>query len=141
MVLPYTADEIYAVVSDVAAYADFLPGIISSEVWSKTDTSMEARLVMGKGAIRQSLITRSRLVAGELIEMSMLEGPFSRFSGRWTFEALQSGNEPACRVTIEADYEFSSIMLNMTLGKLIQANTDKVIEAFNRRAARLYRNQ
>lgn len=138
MLLPYSVTQMYAVVSDVGAYADYLPGCESSVVLSHTDTEMTARLVIAKGPVRQSITTQNRLVPNESIELSLVEGPFSHFSGCWRFSPPDDSDPSSCRVSMDADYAFSSMMLNMTLGKLIQANTDRVINAFYRRATQLY---
>ena len=139
MLLPFSAAQMYEVVSDVGAYVEYLPGCESSEVLSRSEQEMTARLVIGKGGIRQSLTTKNRLVPGERIELGLLEGPFSHFSGTWQFLALETDEGVSgCRVSLDAEFDFESMMLNLTLGKLLKANTDKVIDAFYRRAIQLY---
>lgn len=88
VLVPHTPQAMYQLVRDVATYPAFLSWCIGAEVLEQTFESQLARLDVSLGGVKQSFTTRNRLVPGELLTMSLTEGPFQRLSGEWHFEAL-----------------------------------------------------
>lgn len=138
VLIPYTAEQMFDVVNDVRSYSEFLPGCESSEVLSESESEMKASLTIVKGSVRKSFTTRGQLNRPESIRLALVEGPFSEFSGLWTFKSIGDGAEKGCRVNIEMDFSFDSFLLNMTLGRAFSSITDKLIDAFCERAEKLY---
>ena len=51
--LPYSAEQMYALVADVARYAEFLPWVTAVRVRSESDTEMVADLLVGFSGLRE----------------------------------------------------------------------------------------
>ena len=133
--VPYLATEMFDLVDDVDAYADFLPWCSRSEVRGRSDEVVEATLELQKGGVRKSLTTRNATVRGESIDLCLLGGPFRHLQGGWRFEPL--GDE-GCKVSLELDFEFESRMVDMMFGAFFEDTCNSLVDAFIRRAAEVY---
>lgn len=133
--VPYSAEQMYLLVNDVASYQTFLPGCRQSTVLEASDTTMHARLVLAKAGIEQVLMTRNTLIPNQSIQMSLSEGPFKSLSGGWTFTPL---SDEACRIELSLDFTFSSRLVDMAFGKVFRNLTNNMVKAFSDRAKEVY---
>ena len=133
--VPYSAMQMYKLVSDVESYSEFLPGCVGSAVLKNEAELVEASLELSKGGITQRFTTRNQLVVGESIEMQLLEGPFKYLNGTWTFKPL--GDE-GCKVFLDLEFEMSSALFQMTLGAVFEQMTGSMVDAFSQRAKQIY---
>ncbi len=133
--VPYSAEAMFDLVDDVAAYPEFLPWCRGAEVLSRDEDEVKARLHIAKGAFNQSFTTVNRRLRPKLLEMRLVEGPFRHLEGFWRFEPLDEG---ACKVSLDIDFEFSSRLLSMTLGPVFKQITNTLVDAFVQRARAVY---
>jgi len=70
--VPYSAREMFQLVSDVESYPDFLPWCIEAEVLSEEGETQLARLHIAKGPIQQSFATRNTLKFPDSLAMELL---------------------------------------------------------------------
>ena len=133
--LPHSAAQMFNVVNDVAAYADFLPWCDSSEVLATTDSDMTARLVIVKGGVKQSFTTRNVFESPARIELHLIDGPFTRLDGSWRFTPL---GQDGCKVEMSLRFDFNSKLANLALGKVFEVAADTMVDAFCERADRIY---
>ena len=80
--LPYSAQQLFELVSDVEAYPQYMDGCVGAQLLHRQENTFEARLDLAKGGIRQSFTTRNHLVEGESMRLELVDGPFERFTGR-----------------------------------------------------------
>ncbi len=125
----------FRLVADVERYPEFMPGCQKTELLGKGEDWMEARLTLGKGKISQTFATRNKLAAPAIMELDLLEGPFKRLHGLWTFTPL---SEQACKVQLKLDFEFSNRLVAMAAGKLFEAAANQQVEALCKRAKLIY---
>ncbi|MEQ1548401.1 MAG: SRPBCC family protein, partial [Chakrabartia sp.] len=57
-ILPYSAAQMYGLVTDVARYGEFLPWVSAVRVRSDNDTEMVADLIVGFKALKESFTSR-----------------------------------------------------------------------------------
>lgn len=133
--LPYGAKDMYVLVNDVEAYPEFLPWCNSARVLSRTREQVEATLELQKGALRKTFTTRNRNREFESIELKLVEGPFSHFSGVWQFKDL---GEEGCKVSLELEFAFRSRSADLMFGAFFEEVCNALIDAFSRRAAVVY---
>ncbi len=131
----HSAQQMYDLVNDLETYPEFLPWCQGAEILLTEGDELEAALVVAKGGIRQRFTTRNRLEAGRSIQMQLLDGPFSRLQGRWSFQPLA---ETACKVCFELEFEFSSRLLAMTVGPIFNHAANTMVDAFCQRAKEIY---
>ena len=59
--LPFSAEQVYALINDVSAYPKYMNGCVGAEILEQTDEIMEARLDLAKGGLKYSFTTRNTL--------------------------------------------------------------------------------
>lgn len=133
--VPYTAAQMFSLVAAIEAYPEFLPACQSAVVHSRTRDEVKASIYFMKGGVSQSFTTLNRCVQDEQIEMRLIQGPFSHLEGMWRFEAI---GEAECRVSFDLALEFSSKLIALTIGPVLQKGIESYIEAFCARAKTVY---
>lgn len=135
MLVLHPAHDMYHLVRDVASYPSFLSWCTGAEVLEQTAEQQLARLDVALGGWTQSFTTRNRLVPGETLNLSLVEGPFQRLSGEWQFSAL---GQKGCKVTLSLSFEFSHSALSVAFRHGFAKVADKLIYDFSRRADQVY---
>lgn len=131
----YSPAELFALVSDVASYADYLPHCVESVVLERSADEVTARIAFARAGIRQALTTRNRHVAPHAVEMELVDGPFAHLRGRWQFQPL---GDRASKVVFSVEYEMDSRLVHLVAGVLVDEAAGIAVDAFQRRAAQLY---
>lgn len=101
----YSAEQMFDVVNDVRKYPEFLQGCQASKVIAEGDDFIEAELTLSKAGFTQSFVTRNTLMRPELMEINLVEGPFSELRGTWRFHALADN---ACKVSLDLEFEVTN---------------------------------
>ena len=135
VLVPYSAAQMFALVDATEHYPEFLPWCRAAEVERNDPGTVHATLHIDYHHIRQSFTTENTLTPPREIRMRLVRGPFRALEGDWTFTAL---GETACKVELRLDYEFSSRMLEKVVGPVFHYIADTLVEAFTRRAERVY---
>ena len=125
----------FGLVSDIERYPRFLPWCRSATVHARTPTEVTASLEIARGPLRKSLTTRNRMTDPRCIDIELVDGPFSRFEARWSFDATATRS---CRVGFEMQFEISSRMLSRVLSPLFEEIAKTAVDAFHRRARQVY---
>ena len=118
----YSAQQMYQLVNDVAAYPEFLPWCAASEVISITETQMTASLSIKKGGIAKTFTTKNELLTDNSITMNLVDGPFKHMQGIWHFKPLA---DDACKVSFSLDFSFDNKLLALTLGPIFAKIADQ----------------
>ncbi|MBY6186333.1 SRPBCC family protein [Marinobacter hydrocarbonoclasticus] len=132
----FSAPQMYALVNDVAAYPQFLPGCVGSEVHHADDGQMCASVSVRKAGIAQTFTTRNTLVSDSEIAMALESGPFRQLEGVWRFLPLR---EDACKVELNLSFEFSNALVEKAFGKVFSELAQNMVQAFTERAKEVYR--
>lgn len=138
VLLSHSAHEMFALVTDVERYPQFLPWCNQGEVIERGPQDMVAKVGMSIGGVRQSFTTRNTHVDDRQVLMSLVDGPFSLLEGQWTFTPLGDGSLPACKVEFRLSYGFSSTTLARFVGPVFDKIAGSLVEAFVKRADELY---
>ncbi|UCE89381.1 MAG: type II toxin-antitoxin system RatA family toxin [Pseudomonadota bacterium] len=133
--VPYEAEQMYRLVDNIEAYAEFLPWCSSATVLSRAAEQVEASIQIEHSGLKKSFTTRNTLEPGTAISMQLVEGPFKHLHGVWRFHAL--GAE-GCKVSLKLEFEFSSKLLGMTFGKVFNHIAGNLVDAFIQRAGDVY---
>jgi coenzyme Q-binding protein COQ10 len=139
--VPHTPDQMYALVADVERYPEFLPLCEGLTVRSRKERDgkelLVADMTVGYKAIRETFTTQVLLNAADLaIDVKYIDGPFRYLDNRWRFEALPDGT---CSVHFFIDYEFKSRILGALMGSMFDRAFRMFTDAFEKRAAAIYR--
>lgn len=132
--VPYTLEQMFALVADIEHYEDFLPYCTKSYILLEQGDEVEGALDVGYKSFNYTLITHNRHQAPQRIQMSLHKGPFSRLEGDWRFFWTGSGTRVELQLTVEFKHALMALALNRKLSDII----DKVVNAFMDRARVLY---
>jgi len=133
--LPYAAEKLYDLVADIEAYPQFLTGCAGSEILSRDDTTVTARLSLARAGLSQSFVTRNIMTPHEQIELTLVDGPFEQFAGRWHFKSLAP---EACKVSLSLVFELRSGLIGAAAGRLFDRVALDMVDAVVRRAETVY---
>jgi coenzyme Q-binding protein COQ10 len=137
--VPFTAEQMFAVVADVERYPQFVPLcealIVRQREQSGDDTILTASMSVGYRAIRETFTSRVTLMPQRrAIDVAKVDGPFARLTNRWQFRDVPGG----CEVDFHIDYAFASRTLALLMGAVFDKAVRKYTEAFEARARALY---
>ena len=137
----FSAEEMYALVTDVARYPEFLPWCERGSVLEQHDNSMVAEIGMSLGGFRKSFTTRNAHVPGRQVKLELVDGPFKQLHGTWDFHPLTHPNtqemQRACRIELTFNYEFESLFGSL-VGPLFDKIASTLVDAFVKRAEQVY---
>ena len=137
--LPYTATQMYDLVADVASYPKFLPWNSAARIRSRSPIPggevMEADLVISFKVFRERFGSRVTLWPdARKIDTEYLDGPFKHMKSTWAFRDIDGGSE----VEFFVDFEFRTALLQGIIGVVFNDAMQRVVRAFERRAAELH---
>jgi ribosome-associated toxin RatA of RatAB toxin-antitoxin module len=138
VLLWHSAHEMFALVTDVQHYPQFLPWCEHGEVIERDERGMLARVDMAMSGLRQSFTTRNTHVDDRQVLMALVEGPFSHLEGVWDFTPLGDGSQRACKVEFRLTYGFSSSALATLVGPVFDRIAANLVDAFVKRADQVY---
>lgn len=133
--VPYSAEQMFRLVDDIEAYAEFLPWCSQSRVVERGSDSVQGELTIQYHALNQSFVTQNRNTPYQKIEMQLVEGPFRHLSGVWQFVPL---GDAGCKVELLLQFEFESRLLDMTVGAVFGKLANSLVDAFSQRAKEIY---
>jgi len=131
----YSAAQMFQLVDDIAAYPEFLPWCGGAQEYNRDANQVEASVTIQKGSINKSFTTRNRLTKPELIELTLIDGPFKKLLGQWRFDAI---SDTACKITFNMDFEFSNRLVGMAVGPIFNQVANTFVDSFVKRAKTVY---
>jgi ribosome-associated toxin RatA of RatAB toxin-antitoxin module len=134
----YSAEEMFALVTDVDSYPAFLPWCDQASVLLQDEEGMTAKVGISFGGIRQSFTTRNTHVPGRQVHLQLIDGPFSKLDGQWTFSPVGEDRQRACKVDLMLRYDFDNFALAALIGPVFGKIAGSLVDAFVKRAAQVY---
>jgi ribosome-associated toxin RatA of RatAB toxin-antitoxin module len=131
----HSALDMYRLVEGVTNYPQFLSWCIGTRVHEQTAEMQKASLTVAVAGITQSFTTINTLVAGELVDMRLLEGPFKNLQGQWHIVQLGVGG---CKISLELDFEMTTSVMSKVFGKGFGKIADRLVDDFCKRAEEIY---
>jgi coenzyme Q-binding protein COQ10 len=132
--VPYPAELMYAVVSDVEKYPQFLPWVQALRILSRREDGLTAEMAVGYGALRERYTSEVKLdPVLRRIDVTQAKGPFKTLENHWQFTPRDAG----CEVTFSILFEFKSRLLHSVAGAKFEKAMLKMTDAFEARAAAL----
>ena len=96
---------------------------------------MLADLVISFEVFRESFGSRVTLWPDQKrIDTEYIDGPFRYLESQWRFRDVEGG----CEVSFDVDFEFRNRLLQGAAGMFFNEAMQRVVRAFERRAAELY---
>ena len=134
--LPYTAGQIYGLVTDVERYPEFLPWCSSARILAAEGEYVTVSLGIARGLARGTFTTRNRHITDRSVEMQLVEGPFSLLEGRWDFHPIGAAGT---RVELQVRFQTHRLIDAIALGPAFEGICNQLVDAFGRRAHQVFR--
>lgn len=133
----YSAQQMFTLIDQVETYPEFLPWCGGTEVKWRDEATTLATINIDYLGIKQSFTTENAKQFPRVIEMKLQDGPFKHLDGSWRFIEL---DVDACKIEFELHYEFSSKILEKVVGPVFSHIANSFVDAFVRRADKVYSN-
>lgn len=134
-VLPYSAEQMFALVSDIEHYPDFLPWVVALRIRSDSEHEAVADMIVGFKGLRESFSCRVHKERPTRVSVSYIDGPMRHLTNEWHFTSLEEGG---CRVDFMVDFAFRNRMFEALAGQMFDKALRKMIAAFETRAGELF---
>jgi coenzyme Q-binding protein COQ10 len=133
-IVPYTADLMFQVVSDIEHYPEFLPWVVALRLLSREENNLVAEMAVGYGPFRERYTSRVILdPASRTVDVVAIKGPFRQLENHWRF----TPNNAGCLIDFSIQFEFANPLLQATASKAFEKVVLKMTDAFVARAAEL----
>jgi coenzyme Q-binding protein COQ10 len=143
--VPYTPQQMFDLVADVAAYPKFIPWIAATRIKGETPKdgpgkTFEADMVVSFKVFRESYTSLVETFpdkpdGGASIDVRAISGPFNKLLTRYDFHPA---GENECDMVVDVDFAFNNRLLQAAAGKAFGLAMRKVAGAFEERAKELY---
>ena len=133
--LPYTPEQVFDLVADVARYDEFLPWVVAVRVRSSSEAETIADLVVGFNAFKERFTSRVTKRRPGRIVVDYIEGPLKYLKNEWRFEPAPDGGT---EVFFTVDFAFRSRIFEALAGQMFDRALRRMTGAFEQRAATLY---
>jgi len=134
-IVPYSAHEMFTLVSAVEDYQRFLPWCSDSKREQKSDDQVIASVTISKGALRKTFTTHNFLQADKMIEMRLVDGPFKHLHGFWRFQPI---GESGSKISLDLEFQFTNKLIEFAVGPVFTTVTGEMVRSFQRRAEQVY---
>ena len=134
----YSAAEMFALVTDVASYPQFLPWCDQASVVEEDAHGMTAKVGLSLAGLKQSFTTRNTHVQDRKVNLKLVSGPFSKLDGQWDFTPVGKAGERACKIDFSLHYDFDNFALAALVGPLFDKIAGTLVDAFVKRARQVY---
>lgn len=135
VLVPYSAAEMFQLVAAIKDYPNFLPWCAGARVRPQPNGEIEATVQIAYRGVRSEFTTRNHNEPSRLIRMQLVDGPFRRLAGEWTFTQLR---EDACKVHLHLQFQFATGIVGRAIAPVFEAIAGSMIDAFTHRAEVVY---
>lgn len=134
--LPYTPEQMFDLVADVARYQEFAPWCIGSRINKReSDTVFYADLIVGYKMFRERFSSKVILDSPDEISIEYLKGPLKNLKNHWKF-IRQPDN--TCVIDFVVEFEFGNFALQTLANMFFNEVVKRMVGAFEERAKKLY---
>lgn len=134
----YSAEEMFNLVTAVEQYPQFLPWCDHASVLAQTESSMTAKIGIALGSVKQTFTTQNEHILGQRVVMRLVQGPFSKLDGTWDFTPVGDASQRSCRTELRLNYGFDSAVLAALVGPVFDKIAASMVDAFVKRANQVY---
>ena len=135
VLVPYSAETMFALVDAVERYPEFLPWCSATEVHLRDALQTVATINIRYAGVAQSFTTKNEKEGVTWMRINLRDGPFKTLSGAWHFQSLSAA---ACKVELDLEYAFANSLLERAMGSVFGMIAETMMDRFVSRADTLY---
>ena len=133
-------EQLINLVLDIEKYPEFVPFCMGAKVYEKKVQGnlllIVGDLTIGKGPFKDTYKSDVKYNKKEdSIFVTNLDGPLKHLENTWHFKEKNNVTE----ILFEVDFELKNEFLNIVMTKSFQFALDKIAEAFQERAEKLFK--
>lgn len=133
--VPYSARQMFELVADIPSYPKFLPWCGGARIVSAQGDEVIAAIDIAYSGVHKTFSTRNLLQRDKIMEIRLLEGPFSHLQGVWQFLPL---DEHECKISLNLEFEVANKIVGLVLTPVFSNIANQLVDRFHQRAADLY---
>lgn len=134
-IVPYSAPQMFELVADIPSYPKFLPWCGGARIVSRQGDEVIAAIDIAYGGVHKTFSTRNLLQHNKMMDIRLLEGPFSYLQGFWQFKAL---GEQDSKISLDLEFEVANRVVSLVLTPVFSNIANQLVDRFHRRAVELY---
>ena len=132
-------EQLIDLVLDIEKYPIFVPFCLDAKIHEKKDQGdlllIVADLTIGKGSFKDTYKSDVKFNKKEdSIHVTNLDGPLKHLENKWYFIEQNKITE----VSFDVDFELKNHFLNIIMTKSFQFVLDRIVDAFQKRAEKLF---
>ncbi len=125
---------IFNLINNVDSYQNFLPWCTSSSILSKQNNSMTAEIEISKSFVNWRFTTEITFKVNKIIELKLVNGPFSHLEGYWKFDEIDEFNT---KVSLYLEYKFDNKLIEMSIKPVFSNIMSSILDSFISEAFKL----
>ena len=134
-------DQLIDLVLDIEKYPEFVPFCLDAKVYERNSEGnlqlIIADLTIGKGPFKDTYKSDVKFnMKYSTIKVTNIGGPLNHLENTWHFKEQENGTE----ISFDIDFEIENKFLNILMTKSFQFGLDKIADAFQKRAEKLFDN-
>ena len=131
--------DLIDLVLNIEEYPKFIPYCLDAHIYKDESVGnfqyIEADLTIGKGPFKDTYKSDVKFDKKEsIIYVKNIEGPLKYLENKWKFDQKENFTE----VTFDLDFELKNKFLNIFMNKSFKYGLDKIADAFQSRAEKLF---
>ena len=129
--LPYSREQMFALVAAVDKYHEFAPWCVASRInkW-EGDSVFYADLIVGYKLFREKFVSKVILDRPNDIKIEYQKGPLKNLTNHWIFKEGENGS---CIIDFSVEFEFKNVALqtlaNMFFNEVVKRMVNGAFEA------------
>ena len=131
LMLPFAAKPLFELVNKLEDYPEFMPFCTAGKALEASDDQLIGSITLQKGPLSETFTTKNTLYPYEKMVLTLVDGPFKRLEGVWTFTEKPDN---CTLITLELDYAFSSAIVATLFGSLFQKAASMLMSRFSQYA-------
>ena len=120
-------ETIFNLINDIKSYPNYLPWCTKTEVTKRPDHSIIGKIFISKSFIKWNFSTKNIIKKNESISLELVDGPFERLNGNWSFSMIDEFNT---RVSLEINYKFKSSLIELSIEPIFTSIMNSILKSF-----------
>lgn len=134
-IVPYSAHQMFDLVSDIPSYPKFLPWCGGARIVTAQGDEVIAAIDIAYSGVHKTFSTRNLLQRDKMMEIRLLEGPFSHLQGFWQFKPL---DEQSSKISLDLEFEVANKIVSLALTPVFSSIANQLVDRFHQRAVELH---
>jgi ribosome-associated toxin RatA of RatAB toxin-antitoxin module len=131
VIVPYTAEKMFKLVSNIENYPKALPWCSKSKIKEQSGNEVIGAIYIEYLKIKTYFVTKNINTPFSKIEIQLVEGPFHNLYGYWNFIPL---GETGCKIEFSLKYKFANVLLEKVIGPVFNYISKNIIDCFIKEA-------